>query len=297
MRQLPRIIYDAYWRFVADDGWAIASHIALSGLMSLFPFLIFVTSLAGFFGSKQLASEVVQLLLEAWPSRVADPIANEIHNVLNNARGDILTVGVFLAVYFSSNGVESLRIGLNRAYGLKEHRPWWLLRLESIGYVLVGAAALLALAFLVVLFPVMWQTAVLYVPQLQPYSGVVTVARFGVATLVIVTALLLLHLWLPCGRRRFREIVPGVALTVALSLACGHAFGVYLAKAAQNYVSTYAGLASVMVALVFLYTIASIFVYGGEFNAELARARQRWAAQERRLSLIERGRVFLRRRA
>ena len=163
MRRLPRIIYDAYWRFVEDDGWAIASHIALSGLMSLFPFLIFVTSLAGFFGSKQLADEVVGLLLEAWPSRVADPLSSEIHNVMDKARGDILTVGVLLAIYFSSNGVESLRIGLNRAYRLKEHRAWWLLRLESIAYVLVGAAALLSLAFLVVLAPVLWQTAILYV--------------------------------------------------------------------------------------------------------------------------------------
>jgi len=38
---------DAVWTFLADDGWAIASHIALSMLMSLFPFLIFLTALAG----------------------------------------------------------------------------------------------------------------------------------------------------------------------------------------------------------------------------------------------------------
>ena len=49
---------DAFYRFNADDGWAIASHIALSALMSLFPFLIVVTALAGFFGTKELADEV-----------------------------------------------------------------------------------------------------------------------------------------------------------------------------------------------------------------------------------------------
>jgi membrane protein len=43
---------DAFYTFLADDGWAIASHIALSTLMALFPFLIVLTSLAGFFGSK-----------------------------------------------------------------------------------------------------------------------------------------------------------------------------------------------------------------------------------------------------
>jgi membrane protein len=62
----------------------------------------------------------------------------------------------------------------------------------------------------------------------------------------------LVHLWLPCGTRSFRQIWSGVAVTVLLSLTCGLAFGADLAEAAQNYVTTYAGLASVMIALVFL---------------------------------------------
>jgi hypothetical protein len=88
MRFVFRVLYDALMRFSRDDGWAIASHIALSILTSLFPFLIFVTALAGFFGSKNLADEVhevVHILLQTWPQQVAAPIANEIHNVLTRS--------------------------------------------------------------------------------------------------------------------------------------------------------------------------------------------------------------------
>ena len=49
-----RVPLEAFLRFNEGDGWAIASHIALSTLMSLFPFLIVVTALAGLFGSKDL---------------------------------------------------------------------------------------------------------------------------------------------------------------------------------------------------------------------------------------------------
>ena len=42
LRICYRVSIDAYYKFLADDGWAIASHIALSALMSLFPFLILV---------------------------------------------------------------------------------------------------------------------------------------------------------------------------------------------------------------------------------------------------------------
>ena len=51
------------------------------------------------------------------------------------------------------------------------------------------------------------------------------------------------------------------------------AFSTYLGRFALNYVATYAGLASVMIAIVFLYSLAAIFIFGGEVNAALMRAR------------------------
>ncbi len=268
-----RVVIDAFYRFNADDGWAIASHIALSILMAMFPFLILVTALAGFLDSKNLADEVARLVVAAWPHKVAAPIADQIHTVLTSAQGDVLTLGAVFALYFSSSGVESLRIGLNRAYGLAERRPWWLLRLESIAYVLVGALSMLALAFLVVLGPLMFRATLAYAPTLVSFEGHYNFARLIVAALVIAAALFILHLWLPAGRRRFREVWPGIVATLVLWLACGFAFGRYLNSFSAAYVTYYAGLASAMTALVFLYFSAWIFIYGGELNAAIARVR------------------------
>jgi membrane protein len=267
------VILDAFRRFNFDDGWAIASHIALSVLLAMFPFLIVVTALAGIFGSANLADEVAHLIVAAWPHEVADPIAAEIHRVLTSAHGSVLTIGAVAAVYFSSSGVESLRIGLNRAYGLTEQRDWWLLRLESIGYVLVSAVALLVLAFVVVLEPRVLALAIKYVPLLQPVADHYNTIRFGAGGAVLAIALGVVHLWLPAGRRRLFDIVPGIAATLLLWLAVGFAFGRYLADFAQAYERYYAGLASVVAALVFLYYSAWIFIYGAELNAALMRAR------------------------
>ena len=268
IRQIAAIPFDAFGQFTRDDGWAIASHIALSMLMALFPFLIVVTALAGFFfGSQELADEAARILLEAWPQAVAAPIAADIAGVLIGNRGNVLTFGSLFALYFASSGIESLRIGLNRAYSVTEPRPWWLLRIESVIYVLVGAVALLAFAFLVVLAPVIWTQAIRHLPALAPFSGLVDFARYAVAGFILVVSLLILHLWLPAGRRRFREILPGIAATLALWLIGGEVFGRYLAQFSSGYVTMYAGLASAMVALVFLYICASIFIYGGELNS------------------------------
>ncbi len=277
MRQVVnaiKIALDAFYTFLADDGWAIASHIALSALMALFPFLIVITSLAGFFGSKALADQAAELMLQTWPSQVANALSGEIHNVLTQSDGGTLTIGVVLAIYFASNGVESLRVGLNRAYSVLEQRRWYWLRLESIGYTMVAAVMSLAMAFLIVLGPLILATARRYIPlKVEPNENLFAILRYGLTSVALIVALVILHKWLPAGTRRMREIMPGIVITMAGSLVSGIVFGQYLARFADNYVTTYAGLASVMIALVFLYFIAAIFVYGGELNAAIIKSR------------------------
>lgn len=277
MRQIRYIFHiciDAFYTFLADDGWAIASHIALSTLMALFPFLIVLTSLAGFFGSKELADQAAGLLLQIWPKQVADTLSGEIHDVLTTTRGDILTVGAVLAVYFASNGVEALRVALNRAYAVIEPRRWYWLRLESIGYTLVAAFTSLAMAFLIVLGPLFLEAARRYIPLIvETNENLLNIARYSVTILAMVIALFVLHAWLPAGRRGFLQILPGIIFTLLGSLISGTVFGEYLARFASNYVTMYAGLASVVIALVFLYFLAAVFVYGGELNAAIIKSR------------------------
>jgi membrane protein len=274
LRYVFHVSLDAFYTFLADDGWAIASHIALSTLMALFPFLIVLTSLAGFFGSKELADQAAGLLLQTWPKQVADTLSSQIHDVLTTTRGDILTVGAVLAVYFASNGVEALRVALNRAYAVVETRRWYWLRLESIGYTLVAAVTSLAMAFLIVLGPLIIEAVRRYIPLIvESNEQLLNLSRYGITITALTVALFILHAWLPAGRRGFLQILPGIVFTMAASLVSGIVFGQYLARFANNYVTMYAGLASVVIALVFLYFIAAIFVYGGELNAAIIKSR------------------------
>lgn len=275
LKQAYRVALEAFRRFNADDGWAIASHIALSALMALFPFLLILTAIAGFIGSRNLADEAARIILETWPEQVSATLALEVHSVVESARGGgVLTVGALLALFFASAGVEALRIALNRAYDIVDARPWWLTRLESIGYIIIAAFGMLALSFLVFLAPLIWATIIRYFPQLEPFGFLITFVRFAVASLVLIVALLVVHLWLPAGRRRLREIMPGVIATLLLWLIVGTVFGRYLADFAFTYSRYYAGLASPMIAIVFLYFTSSVFIYGGDLNAVIRDFRQ-----------------------
>jgi membrane protein len=273
LRRILAIVLRAYDLFNGTDGWAIASHVALSAILALFPFLIFLTAVAAFFDLSELADTVVELIFDSVPETIAGPIAREVESVLTVPRGDALTFGVALAIWFASSGVEALRVGLNRAYGCVESRSFVILRLESIVFVILGTLVLLTLAFLVVLTPVAWAFVSDRFPTLHQFERSFDLVRYAVTLVVLGIALILAHLWLPAGERRVVEVLPGITVTIAAWLIGGIGFAAYL-RSFANYASTYAGLGGVMAALVFLYLIALIMLFGASLNAAAISLRQ-----------------------
>jgi membrane protein len=268
------VLADSIGHLNSDDGWAMASHVALSGLMALFPFLIFVAALAGFVGQQPLAEQVANLMFQAWPPDVAGPIAGEVDQVVSGAGVNLLTVAAVVAAFLASSGVEAVRVALNRAYRVVERRSFIRLRAQSLLFVIAGAAGCLVLALLLALVPPVLQQIVGDVPVLEPFVPVVTFGRLIVPAVLIVGLLTTAHLWLPAGRPRWWRLWPGIAATLVLWLASALVFAVYIGRF-SNLGATYGGLASVVAALFFLYVLAVSLIYGGELNASLTRLRDR----------------------
>ena len=267
---LKRILYDALGHFNDDDGWSMASHLAITALMALFPFLIFATTLASFVGAEAFAETAVHLVFDTWPTQIAEPISREVVNVLTVQRSDLLTYGVLLAAFFASNGIESLRTALNRAYRVVETRSFVFRRVQSLAFVFIATVGFVAISVLLVFAPIIVRLALENFERLEPYLGTITLWRYVIASVVIVLGLIAVHVWLPAGRRRLVDIVPGIIFTLVGWLIGSTVFATYLDNF-SSYVTTYAGLASIMIAVVFLYIVSLIFILGGELNAAISR--------------------------
>ncbi|SCB46496.1 YihY/virulence factor BrkB family protein [Rhizobium multihospitium] len=274
LRTIYKVIYDAVFHFVEDDGFAMASHVALSTLLAVFPFLIFGTALASFLGASQFSSTAVHLIFDTWPEAIAKPLADQVVQVLTIPRGGLLTISVLAAAYFASNGVEALRISLNRAYRVPETRPWYFNRLASLGYVLIAVLIFAILSILLVAVPLALNYTRQWLPKLADILEIVFSWRIYGTIFLLLAGLMILHLWLAAGRRRVLDVIPGVILTLVFWSIGALLFAYYLSTFA-NYTATYAGLASVMIVLIFLYMLAVIFIMGAEINAALMKFRVR----------------------
>jgi membrane protein len=97
------------------------------------------------------------------------------------------------------------------------------------------------------------------------------ILRLLIVAAVIGVQLLAYHLWLAAGHRRVAEVWPGVLLSIVLWLLAAQLFGSWLAF--SNYSRFYAGLASMMAALVFFQISAVVILLGAEINRGLIEIR------------------------
>jgi membrane protein len=251
----------------------MSSHVALSVLMALFPFLIFVASLAGFVGAEGLSVRVAEFVFAVWPQDVAGPIAGEVQRVLVSEHRGLVTVSAVITLYLASNGIEAVRNGLNRAYRVVDRRSIVFRRGQSFAMVLVGAAASLMLVLLAALGTTALRDLLAVAPLLAPLASASALPRAIIAAVMVAVVLAAAHLWLPAGRPRWPHLWPGIVLTLAGWFIATWVFRIYI-ESFSNMAATYAGLAGVFTAIFFLYTVAAALLFGAEFNAALSRLRE-----------------------
>ena len=271
---LPVALVAAAKRFSSKQGWVLSSHIAMSLMLALFPFVLFTVALAGAIAGELSQNfeleDMVDLVFGAWPEAVADPIVSELYSVLAASNSRLMTIGGVLALYFASNGVDAIRLAMVQAYRDEDPRPFWKSRLLCILFVILGGAGIMATAVFEFLLPFTTQYLAEFFPQIQFPSGWESGLNGLLAALMPIAAVLACHVWLPGHVHGVLQILPGALLTVLLWWAASWMFAMYVGGFAR-YSATYAGLAGAMAALIFLYLIAAILILGAEFNGALIR--------------------------
>lgn len=259
---------EAMRRLFADEAIPLAGNIAFRTLFSIFPFLIFLTALAGFFGNEALAEKAVTFLLSVAPEQLVQPLASEIHSILTVPRTGLLSLAAVLTIWSAMGGVDSIRVGLNRAYDFKENRNLFWLYGQSILFVIGSAIGLLAIALLIVFAPVALAVLDRFAPDLRHNFTILNQLRYPIAIALLAGGLLICHRILPAKRLKSLDVLPGVLLTVVVWIVLASVFSAYLVNF-NSFASTYASLSGLFAAIFFLYLAALVLIFGGEVNRVL----------------------------
>ncbi|HVL21830.1 MAG TPA: YihY/virulence factor BrkB family protein [Amaricoccus sp.] len=266
LRRLFRAIWVAIDRFNRNDGSAMAGFIAFSGLLSLFPFLIFAATLTGIWVGADRSDSIIEALFEIAPEHVALTLAPVVEEVLGKQSGEILTLSAVFAIWVASSAVEAFRIAFDRAYAVPDPRGFIENRALAILLVFIGAAVAALLGICILFSPLilrfLQQVLMVPVPVVAKY------VTYGFGVLVFVCFLLIMHRLLPGRQVKGSRLWPGVMISTILWVSAASAFSTYLSFT-PTYTVTYGTLAGVIITLMFFYITGAAIIFGAEVNAAL----------------------------
>lgn len=259
-------------RLMQHDGIEISGFIAYTALVSLFPFVIFLFSLAGFIGSPETAQAITNEAFDLLPDEVARTLMPIVQEVFTKPQPGLLTLGIVGTLWVTSSGVEALRMGCMRSWEMKEKRPLWRRRLTSFAFVAIGAFSALAASLIMVAAPIaqQWLTHVVRIPQ--ALIILTTLLRVLVAGALLASCFAVLYRYLPPRNIAWRAVWPGAWLASLLWIVLASLFSYYLSQSA-DYTVTYGSLGGVVITLLFLHFSAMLFLLGVEYNAVLVHKR------------------------
>ena len=267
-RVMRAVLHEAILRLWNDDAFGLAGNVAFRALLALFPFLIFTSAMTAFIGDRAMADHLVDFLIAIVPSPLIEPLVSEVEKVMMVPRGGVLSIGILLTIWFAVGGVDGVRVGLNRAYGIRETRSIVVVYGLQIAMVVLASLVLVTVGYLLVLAPRAGSWMHALIPGFDPASVTVRLIRFPASATIFLVALLSAHVLLPARRTKFSNIWPGVIFTAVAWTLLATAFAFYVGRFG-TYASYYAGMAGIIAALYFMYLAALLLIFGGELNRAL----------------------------
>jgi membrane protein len=131
-----------------DDAFGLAGNVPFRALLAIFPFLIFTSSLSAFIGDRSMADDLIAFLIAIVPPALVEPMVSEVNQVMIVQRGGVLSIGILLTIWFAFGGVDGVRVGLNRAYGVRETRPTVVLFFLQTAMVILASLVLVLVGYL-----------------------------------------------------------------------------------------------------------------------------------------------------
>lgn len=262
---------DFYLRFQEHEVPALGAQLTYYLLLAFFPFLIFLLTLLSYtpITSEQALDDLSRLL----PAEAFEVVKEVVRQTLGSSRQTLLSLGALLTVWASSNGINAVIHGINKAYDERETRPFWKVRGMAIIFT-IGLALVIILAFvLLVLGKQLGQALFAYAGNSMLFMKSWQLYRFTIPLLVMLAVFAFFYRYAPNKKIRFRDTIPGAVFSSLGWVVTSWAFSFYVDHFG-NFTRTYGSIGGIIILLLWLYLSSMVILIGGEINAALSFSRK-----------------------
>ena len=210
--------------------------------------------------------ELLEYVAAALPDFVQE-LLRDILGGTNAYNAAAFSVSALLLLWSAGRAFIGLMRGLNRIYCGEDRLGSLRLRGLSCLYMLIFLVSMLVTLMLSLFQRALLTGLALRWPQGRAFAEMLLRLRFLPGMLLLAAFFSLLFRFLPSGKRRYLEQIPGALLTSALWMLASWVFSLCLNRFGAS--SVYGSLATVAFALMWIFWCVALTLLGGCFNVWL----------------------------
>lgn len=246
-----------------------AGSIAFNTFLSLFPTIIIFLHIISLIPLETLGPTLFELLKDMVPRSAYFFIVDAIEEVrLRNTQSGVISVGVVLAFFFASNGVNAfLQTFRKRKVLIKKQRNFirqrllaFMITLLLISVVLFSLIGVIGGQFLI-------NHAILTTLEFTSTLGVIAAVllKWFMSFILILNAVSILYYFAPAIKDRWSYFSPGSLLATILCIFTSLLFNWYI-NSFGRYSLLYGSIGTALVLMLWIYVNAMIVIIGFELN-------------------------------
>ena len=261
-----RLAADMVQRYYAHDVARDSAALTYYLLFAIFPLLIFISTLLGLL---ELDIAYITSVLEPlFPADVLNVVRSYLEYVSANPSRQLLWFSLVFSIWFPMRASGCLMHSLRKAFGRSAPESLWRSQLRILLFTVWLIVVIAVTLCLVVVGRTVLEFVGRFVSVTEAFITAWSSLRFVVLALVMVVTLVLLYMLSQGQRRPLREVLPGVASSLAAWMVLSMAFSYYVEHVGQ-YSVLYGSIATVIVVLLWLYMSGQVLILGAEFSAAL----------------------------
>ena len=246
-----------------------AAQLSYYFLLALFPLLLFMMTLLGYFAgeSAEVRDKLLSYLARVMPSSAIDLVHTTLDEITQARSGSKLSLGLLAALWAASNGMGAISDTLNGAYGVEETRPWWKVRLTAV-VLTVALSILIITALVIVLYGGgIGERLAAYLGLGAAFTMVWKILQWPLTLFfLLVTFTMMYHFGPNVRPKRCQWWSWGTFVAIVLWLFFSFAFRLYL-HYFNSYGVTYGSLGALIILMLWFYFTGVSILIGGEINS------------------------------
>jgi len=253
-----------------------AAALSFNTFLAIFPAIIFFFTLIPYIPIANFQDSLLNLLEDIIPQQIFATVEETLFDIIKRPRGNLLSVGFILAMYFATNSINSLMEAFNQTYHAKDSRSPFRQRMVSVALVLILSFLVIIAIALITFGPIVltWlQTHNLLTDGLAIFM--ISAGKWLITLGLLFFAFSFLFYMAPSGKQRFRFISAGSTMTTLLFIAASVGFNFYVNNFSK-YNTLYGSIGTLIVFMMWIYFNAIIVLLGFELNASISAARKNY---------------------